>query len=260
MINGKAKQPTKVLVATLTTHERTGWPHKSIMEWFQGIPMREKDHDFAVGLATMHNYVPAASARNNACQVFKSHPDMEWLCFIDNDMVIPDNLLDTIRDVPKDAAVVVPVFYLWDETNHIPNLTLCWGTEKQTNSRNELLGTPDLKELMKAGTGVMFIRRSVVETIPEPWFWYTYGEDQGMRGTEDINFCMKVRGYGLKIYGNPKVEIGHYKSVDLLKLSRLVYGVAEEKVSGEASAASPDQSSLEESPSHGSVVAASPAR
>jgi len=39
--------------------------------------------------------------------------------------------------------------------------------------------------------------------MPYPYFKYLYNEDQGMAGTEDIQFCLKLRGWGSKSTATP---------------------------------------------------------
>jgi hypothetical protein len=111
----------------------------------------------------------------------------------------------------------VPSFYCWDQGSL--KLTLCWGMDKEPE-KTDSLGRfePGFHELSKAGTGVIFIKPSVFNKISYPYFSYLYNEDQGMQGTEDIQFCLKARAAGLKIYGNSGVTIGHYHNVELSSL------------------------------------------
>jgi len=136
---------------------------------------------------------------------------------IDNDMRIPANLIDTVKDAPADAGIVVPVFYLWIKRNRN---WCCAGASKKEPEKLGVLGEfpAGFHELTKCGTGVIFIRPSVLRQMPYPYFKYLYNEDQGMAGTEDIQFCLKARELGIKIYGNTAVKVGHFHSIDLSTL------------------------------------------
>jgi len=199
-------EPLKIIFGVLSQYEREGWIHPSIHQFFCDLP-------FATGMAPrvvpIHNFRPAAAGRN----VFGKHvkdADADWVCMIDNDMHIGSNLLDTLKDVPKDADIVVPVFYAWIQ-NTLSN-KLCWGLN-QPDGLSKL--APGFHEIPKCGTGVIFIKPEVFKGLDYPYFTYTYNADGGIEGTEDIQFCLRAREKGFKIYGNADVKVGHYHSVEL---------------------------------------------
>lgn len=208
-------EPTKFLCGVLVTYERHGWPHPSILQFFADLPFRTGS---AYRLIPINNFVPAASGRNVFCKNFKDS-DTDWIVMIDNDMELGQDFLDTVKNAPEDAGIVVPAFYLWDQTKK--NLVLCWGVEEE----RPLVGgqptknfPPGFHELVKCGTGCIFIRPSALRQMSYPYFRYLYNEDQGMDGTEDIQFCLAARKAGIKIYGNSSVKVGHYHSVELSSL------------------------------------------
>jgi hypothetical protein len=206
-------EPVKIVFGVLSTYERNGWHHPSITQFFADLPFQT---GYAFRMIPVNNFQPAASGRNIFCRNFKD-ADADWLCMIDNDMHIPANLLDAVKDAPADAGIVAPVFYLWDQTKN--KLVLCWGVDQEPEKIG-VLGKfePGYHELTKCGTGVIFIRPSVLREMPYPYFKYVYNADQGMTGTEDIQFCMAAREKGLKIYGNTAVKVGHYHNVELSSL------------------------------------------
>jgi hypothetical protein len=204
-------EPVKIVFGVLTTYERQGWVHPTILQFFCDLPMR---FGFAYRMVPIHNFQPAASGRNVFCRHYKD-AETDWICMIDNDMELPDNLLDTLKDAPKDADIVVPAFYSWHqaELKH----TLCWGVENEPPMGK--FG-PGFHELSKCGTGVIFIRPRVFHKISYPYFFYLYNEDAGMQGTEDIQFCLQARKAGVKIYGNASITVGHFHSVELSSMYR----------------------------------------
>ena len=112
--------------------------------------------------------------------------DIDWLCMIDNDMQLGPNLLDTLKDVPADASIVVPVFYAWTQ-NTLSN-KLCWGMDTQNGiGKLESGFTP----LPKCGTGAIFIKPEVFKALDYPYFSYVYNEDGRMVGTEDVTFSVR---------------------------------------------------------------------
>jgi hypothetical protein len=174
---------------------------------------------------------------------------------IDNDMPPPKNLFDCVTKAPADASVVVPQMQMWDESK--PSVTLCWGMDEakvpRTGKEQRLTIEGDTwYELTKCGTGIIFIRPKVFETIEKPYFWYPLNEDQGIEGTEDVTFTQKVTGIrcakcggmkaehtqfhefvdaGLKIYGYSGCIAGHYHNVNLSVLAHYMYAEKEKQVS-----------------------------
>lgn len=219
-------EPLKICIGIITTYERHGWVCHELMEFLEFLRVAGAGNvEWGTGLLpgkiayrvmNPHNFIPAAQARNVLARAFRDHTDAEWLLMIDNDMAPKSDLLNTLKDVPEDASIVVPKFYLWNDTKL--DAILCWGLG---DDREGMEVGPRFYELAKAGTGAIFIHRRVFETVPEPWFWYPYNKDGGIEGTEDITFCQKAREHGLKIYGNGAVEVGHYHNVNISLIDAL---------------------------------------
>ncbi len=212
----------KILIGLLSTYERGGWIHPDLCKFLADLSLLP---GYATRVISLHNFQPAAAARNKFCQQTKD-AEVDWLMMIDNDMAPAMNLLDTVKNAPEDADVMVPVFYMWDGVN--AKLKLCWGMELD-NKKNYAVGneerfkmTPGLHELTKCGTGAVFIRPRILHKLPYPYFTYLYNVDAGMDGTEDIQFCNRVMAAGGKIYGNADITVGHYHSVELARLSHMI--------------------------------------
>lgn len=220
----------KILICLLTTYERSGWVSKHLTEWLENLRFQNK---YYTSVAYAHNFYPAAAARNYFCKTARELPiedRPDWLLMIDNDMAPPENLLDTIQGAPADASVVVPRFYMWNPDK--ATVVLCWGLNPdQARVDSEGAEVLDMTmgkyyELTKAGTGAMFIKPDMLDQLSMPYFWYDYDpEMHSSKGTEDINFCKKVREAGGKIYGFTDIEVGHFHNVDLALLARYLYRV-----------------------------------
>src|SRR5579872_5096898 len=114
----------KILICILTTYERSGWPHPDLLDFVYSLRF---NFSYATAFVKAHNFIPAAGARNFFCRNMKD-TDADWLLMIDNDMSPGPDLLDTIKDAPEDAMVVVPRFHLWD--HNAGTTKLCWGLER----------------------------------------------------------------------------------------------------------------------------------
>jgi hypothetical protein len=226
------KDPTdvpKILIAILTTYERQGWPCKDLADWLANLRCNA---NYAWQHTFCHNFIPAAGARNTVAKNFKDC-GADWILMLDNDMSPPPNLLDTIQGAPKDAAVIVPKFYLWDETNR--TVKLCWGIDEDKQETATVHGKKLMAvrnkfyELNKCGTGAIFIKPEVFQKVPHPWFWYRYDPDHNMIATEDIVFANSVREHGFKIYGNGGITVGHHHTVNLAVLASCFYDLHKEE-------------------------------
>src|SRR5271167_167922 len=143
-------------------YEREGWIHPTIFKYLCDLPMKK---DIAFRVIPLHNFRPAASGRNVFSRQVKDS-DVDWICMIDNDMALPDNLLDTVKNAPADADIVVPRFYMWEQDKL--KLVLCWGMDNV--STDGVVGqlSPGYHELTKCGTGVIFIKPHVFRKMEYP--------------------------------------------------------------------------------------------
>ncbi len=78
--------------------------------------------------------------------------------------------------------------------------------------------TPIVKEEIKelsqvefVPTGLMLIKLSIFDTLPEPWFYYdppTATGDQGVTD-DDKFFCRAARNAGFEVWCDPTIHVGH---------------------------------------------------
>lgn len=208
--SSKTPNQVKIVFGVLSTYERSGWIHPSILQFFCDLPFVK---GVAFRVIPVHNFIPAAAGRNVLCQNLKDS-DADWICMLDNDMHVNGDLLKTVENAPADADIIAPAFYMWNQADL--KLTLCWGMDGAPEGIKKL--TPGFHELTKCGTGAIFIKPHVFKTMEYPYFRYLYNGDAGMQGTEDIQFCLSAREKGFKIYGNADVVVGHYRSVELSQM------------------------------------------
>jgi hypothetical protein len=71
------------------------------------------------------------------------------------------------------------------------------------------------------GIGLAFVamKSGVFEKMSRPWFKIRSGKVSGFDGEvnvgEDYSFCMNMTDVGIKIFVDPKVRVGHHKSITL---------------------------------------------
>lgn len=156
-------------------------------------------------------------ARNYLVKKFLE-TDFEWLYFWDADIVIRDlsfieKLLETSEKL--DAKVVGGVYRL--KSSHPTHKQYAAGnTDTKGNVanvsgiQNFIVG--ELKEPQLAdviATGSMLIHRSVLETVPDPWFTIV-DLPHGQVIPEDYNFCANARKTGFTVAVDPRFDTYHF--------------------------------------------------
>lgn len=77
----------------------------------------------------------------------------------------------------------------------------------------------DPVEVDGVSLGFVAMKSEVFEKVSRPWFKIRSGKVSGFDGEvnvgEDYSFCMNMADAGVKIFVDPKVRVGHHKSVVL---------------------------------------------
>lgn len=61
--------------------------------------------------------------------------------------------------------------------------------------------------------GMTLVRTSALKKLPKPWFQHSYKPDGSYHNYEDIEFWLKFRDAGLKLFLAPRVVVGHLEVV-----------------------------------------------
>jgi len=143
------------------------------------------------------------NARNIAVDHALEH-GMDYILFIDDDMVVkPDSRLFT-NLVKHDKDITVPLFF---HRRH-PYAPLIFKRKirsggKYTTFDNIMDYQKGLIEVDGAGCGVMLIKTGVFKKLDKPYF--VHGDTFG----EDLYFSNKAINAGFKIYCDTTLEVGH---------------------------------------------------
>jgi hypothetical protein len=132
----------------------------------------------------------------------------EWLAMIDDDQVYaPEMIRRLVRHLRDPRVDIVTPLVLRRDPPHLPMLL---GASE--NPIGQPLALPQialkgrdtgLLEVHAAGTGVMLMRRSVIDRIAEPWFEF------GAAIGEDYHFCIKAQAAGCRIFCDLDTRVGH---------------------------------------------------
>lgn len=159
-------------------------------------------------------------------QVPAHNHEIDYILMLDSDIVFhPDQVLQLINH-QKD---VVSGYYVYagEETKPIQDRLIStgiWSEEYfkinkhfQTFTVGELDKKNDLVEVDWIGLGFCLVKRDVFKKIKYPWFSSELVKIDKMVDTtsEDVGFCRKISKAGIKILLDPKLKVGHLKTVIL---------------------------------------------
>lgn len=157
--------------------------------------------------------------RFNAENIISEVP-FDYLMFIDDDIVPPDDILDMV-ELDKDIISAVCFSFQYDEPfalilNKSDNPFLPEGYIQSDKINKE-----KIMECDAVGTGCMLIKREVLEKIENP-FMFRYDEKGNLERGEDFSFCEKAKTSGYKIFVDTTKICSHYANIDLKKVNNLL--------------------------------------
>ena len=155
--------------------------------------------------------------RNRIVREFLGRAHLEWLLFLDSDMVPPPH--SAIQLLFRDLDIVGGLYF----TRHggVPaaghlrsDLTpdvLLENWDRIAEESDPLVGLQErsqtiaIQEVDFIGMGCTLIRRGVFEAMSDPWFVSLSESGRG----EDIAFCLAARAAGFEVHVDLSFPVGH---------------------------------------------------
>jgi hypothetical protein len=199
-----------VALAVTCLAERDGWIHPDLalflLEWASK----------SIGpVHFVRNYRPHHNARNQAAEMFMKG-GQGWLLMVDNDTVPPRGALELIKHLDGRDIVAVPYpFYQIKDGKFSVRDCVFQGSAAKGLEPFNVTGA-GFQEIVACGGGCVFVHRKVFEKLAQPWFRPTTNpHDPG----EDIDFCMRTRQAGFKIWTTADYgRAEHFKTIPLSHL------------------------------------------
>lgn len=149
---------------------------------------------------------------------FQGKIDYDYIMWIDSDQVWkPDQIIQLIE---RNVDIVGGLYKMaggtnftavkdWDEKFFIQNGSFQFLTPDDIKGKNDLI------EVSYNGFGFMLIKKGVFEAIGYPWFRPEYQTiiDLEDFASEDVSLCKIAQQKGFKIWVDPKVIVGHEKTI-----------------------------------------------
>jgi len=136
----------------------------------------------------------------------------DGILFVDSDMVIPKN---TLTDMIKENKDIVSALYI--KKNDKKVIELFFKNENYINDglvirniREDEIINKDVIEIDACGFGCVLIKTPVFLKVGYPYFKFTINpNDDSLRLGEDIDFCVKAKSKGCKLYAATNIRAGH---------------------------------------------------
>ena len=164
-----------------------------------------------------------ATARNKIAQIAMDK-DADYVLMVDNDVVIPSDVLVNMLDDPVDVCLG---FYAHRDNDNIyrgrtsvcklydPSGELYFNyplDSEYTAKELEELRTGGKKKIQihGGGMGCAFIKTDVFRRLDYPWYdWVNYDDDNRGMLSEDLYFCEQCKMYGIPVYTDTRTGSGH---------------------------------------------------
>jgi hypothetical protein len=207
--------------------------HRELVMALLGLS-QDRRYNITIGTAT------ARPRANNRCQICREFVDNErrpdWLLMIDEDTVPHGDFLSWVESDYDVISIATPC---WKPVSH-PESPIAWNV--QLDPALEKLAPavsvgPDalsyvlpsdkpVIDVASAGTGVVFIRRAVLEhpAMRAP-FKNVYNEFGIRLVGADLNFCARAREAGFRVVSVLQNPASHYRTVDLLAVAKFMGGL-----------------------------------
>lgn len=127
----------------------------------------------------------------------------EYVFFLDSDVLCP---IDGLLRLLEDGKDIVSGLYFKSTFPHTPQMYRKVGEDRYSPILDYDEG---IVEVDGIGLGCCLIKKSVFESIPEPWFDLPALSDL----SEDLYFCERAKRAGYTIYVDTRVKCGHISEV-----------------------------------------------
>ena len=159
---------------------------------------------------------------------------MDYLMMCDSDIVPPLDFLDLIE---HDKDIIGGICFAYRQGSIVPLLLERKddfdkeGGEFPYNVMENLKGDEGLVEVDAIGSGVIIIRRNVLEALENEQPFCNMYNDQGVKDLGlDLSFCYKAKQKGFKIFAHLDYISSHWQTIDLKDLYTAVAQANELKV------------------------------
>jgi hypothetical protein len=122
------------------------------------------------------------------------------LAFVDDDMILqPSNIFEILLGHDKD--IVSPLFFR--SSGNFDPLVFHLNGNGEPQPMRDYPKNALFEATGGVGTGVMLIKREVLEALPEPWFFYPQNSNRSM----DLDFCLRAIAKGFSVWCDTSIIV-----------------------------------------------------
>jgi len=191
---------------------------------FVGIPSRDEqiNKQLVLWLMNMSNKIsgiciksgqPTDTVRNFIVDRFLE-TECDWLLFIDDDMIPPNDLLNMLQEAEENNYYIFSPINLIHQENQVKNNI--FGAIVEVNE--------NLIQVGSCGCGCVFIHRKVFEAMEQPYFQFVIGDYGELKVSENINFTNKASEAGFYCFIDKRYKTNHLKKIGLMEIENVVIG------------------------------------
>lgn len=132
----------------------------------------------------------------------------DYLFSVDSDIILPQDTLVKMLRHDKDMVSGV---YLQERPGSYLEAYKPNATGGMTNLQWHEVARPDLYEVVGCGFGCVLVKSWVFQKMQYPHFVYHSALDHANTVSEDVDFCIKARNLGARIFLDSTILCGHVK-------------------------------------------------
>jgi len=159
---------------------------------------------------TEFRYFPSYQIDIARNQIAVQSLEFDKLLFVDSDIVIPADALETMIRDDKD---IVTAIYPKKHRDKI-EYEIYVKNEKSRYIPATEIPIDDVSEVDGCGLGCCLIKTEIFKTLEYPYFLNTSLLENDRSLSEDLYFCRMVKRSGLKIFADKRIICGHLGTFD----------------------------------------------
>lgn len=184
--------PSRVLFSVPCYHSMEPEPLMNFLITAQECGKAEAQGLYSVRWLVGGPKVKTQNVRNISCSAALKG-GATHLAFADDDMLIsPPDIIGRLLE--KDKDIIAPLFFR-SSGNHDP-LVFNLNGDGEPHPIEDYPKNSLFQVTGGVGTGVMLIKREVLEAIGDPWFYYPENSTRSM----DLHFCMRAIAKGFSVW------------------------------------------------------------
>jgi hypothetical protein len=214
----------KVLVCVLCGPERNQWISPGLS---QRLLEAQRSENVRVEVEHAYGIQPVVAARNWCCKkAVESGAD--YLCMVDCDELPPLHFVDkVIADIHKRPEISVAVLPSWCVVGDgVVTLNIVQHDTGAAYAMPDRM-QPGWREIHTGGSGVIFVRKRVLESMEQPWFRFDAKallamQTGGPAGPcEDFEFIIRARDkHRFRTFANSEYTCDHLHTLSMAAIVR----------------------------------------